>query len=69
MDAAVARIKREIELLAEYRKRLITDIVTGKLDVRATAARLPEEISPVGEKVLEEGRGIEEMDDAAEEAA
>ena len=34
--------KREIELLQEYRTRLIADVVTGKLDVRGTAADLPE---------------------------
>ncbi len=33
----------EIELMREYRTRLIADVVTGKLDVRQAAARLPEE--------------------------
>ena len=33
---------REIELLREYRTRLISDVVTGKLDVRDAAAELPE---------------------------
>ena len=33
---------REIELLNEYRTRLIADVVTGKLDVREAAAALPE---------------------------
>ncbi|TAL82284.1 MAG: restriction endonuclease subunit S, partial [Candidimonas sp.] len=32
---------REIELLREYQTRLIADVVTGKLDVREAAARLP----------------------------
>lgn len=32
---------RNISLLNEYRTRLITDIVTGKLDVRSIAATLP----------------------------
>ena len=32
------------DLLREYRTRLITDVVTGKLDVRSAAARLPDEI-------------------------
>ena len=36
-------IQREIELLREYRTRLITDVVTGKLDVRDAAAELPED--------------------------
>ena len=34
---------RQIELLEEYRTRLIADVVTGKLDVRAAAADLPNE--------------------------
>ena len=39
--------KREIELLREYRTRLIADIVTGKLDVREVVAGLPD-AHPVG---------------------
>ena len=34
--------KREVELLDEYRARLIADVVTGKLDARGAAAALPE---------------------------
>ena len=37
-----ARARRQIDLLREYRTRLIADVVTGKLDVRETAASLPE---------------------------
>ena len=37
IDTAVARARREIELLREYRTRLIADVVTGKVDVRAAA--------------------------------
>ena len=40
-NSAIARARRQIELLQEYRTRLIADVVTGKLDVRA--ARLPDE--------------------------
>ena len=40
LDTAVARARREIELLREYRTRLIADVVTGKVDVRAAAAGL-----------------------------
>ena len=43
IDAAISRARRQTELLREYRTRLIADIVTGKLDVRETAANLPEE--------------------------
>lgn len=41
---AISRLEREITLLREYRTRLISDVVTGKLDVREAAARLPEEV-------------------------
>lgn len=43
---ATSRLEHEIELLREYRTRLVADVVTGKLDVRETAARLPEEAAP-----------------------
>lgn len=40
---AITRLEREITLLREYRTRLVSDVVTGKLDVRAAAAKLPDE--------------------------
>ena len=43
VDAAIARARRQIDLMEEYRTRLIADVVTGKLDVREEAARLPDE--------------------------
>jgi len=43
IGTAIARFEREITLLREYRTRLTADVVTGKLDVRAAAAQLPEE--------------------------
>jgi type I restriction enzyme S subunit len=43
LDSAISRVAREIELLREYRTRLVADVVTGKLDVREAAARLPDE--------------------------
>jgi type I restriction enzyme S subunit len=43
LAAVAARCEREISLLREYRTRLIADVVTGKLDVREAAARLPQE--------------------------
>ena len=41
-NTAIARTEREIALMQEYRTRLTADIVTGKLDVREAAARLPD---------------------------
>ncbi len=43
---AISRLEREIDLLREYRTRLVADVVTGKLDVREAAARLPDEVGP-----------------------
>jgi type I restriction enzyme S subunit len=42
-ETVISRLEREIELLLEYRTRLVADVVTGKLDVREAAARLPDE--------------------------
>ncbi len=37
-----SRARREIELLQEFRTRLVADVVTGQVDVRAIAATLPD---------------------------
>ena len=42
VDADIARARRHIELLREYRTRLIADVVTGKFDVREVATTLSE---------------------------
>ena len=42
IDSAVTRAWRQIELVEEYRTRLVADVVTGKLDVREAWARLAE---------------------------
>ncbi|MCB0711739.1 MAG: restriction endonuclease subunit S [Ignavibacteriae bacterium] len=55
----------EITLLNEYRTRLISDVVTGKLDVREAAAALPDEVE---EEELEEIEVGEEGDLEEEEA-
>ena len=43
IDAAITRAQLQTELLQEYRTRLISDVVTGKVDVREAASQLPEE--------------------------
>ena len=35
IDSAIDRARRQIELMEEYRTRLIADVVTGEIDVRA----------------------------------
>ena len=52
IEAVIGRARRQIELVQEYRTRLIADVVTGKLDVREAAAQLPDEADdqdPIGE--------------------
>ncbi len=66
-SAAIDRAHHEIELLREYRTRLIADVVTGKLDVRAAAAELPEETEGSGsldeaDSPLEENEETEDTD-------
>ncbi len=42
IDTAIDLTRRKIELMREYRTRLIADVVTGKLDAREVAANLPD---------------------------
>lgn len=61
---AIARFEREITLLREYRTRLTADVVTGKLDVRAAAAQLPDpedEPAEAGVEEIEEETEMEEI--------
>jgi len=54
LDKAIDAAHREIDLLREYRTRLIADVVTGKLDVRDVAAHLPDEPEEQPEPLDEE---------------
>ena len=56
VNIAIAR--RQIDLLQEYRTRLIADVVTGKLDVREAAALLPDESED--EESIDEGSPLAE---------
>ena len=42
-DDTIDRARRQLDLLLEFRTRLIADVVTGKIDVREAAAALAEE--------------------------
>ncbi|HHY39552.1 MAG TPA: hypothetical protein GX507_11615 [Clostridia bacterium] len=68
IDAAISATRREIELLREYRTRLIADVVTGKVDVREVAAQLPEE-PPEEEAELMDTEEIAEAEAADDDAA
>lgn len=67
LNVAISRLEREIELLNEYRTRLFADVVTGKLDVRLAAARLPAEA--VSEDVPADESLVDEQEIADAEAA
>ena len=75
LELAVARAERETSLLHEFRTRLIAEVVTGKLDVREAASRLPDEVEepePLDETdALTEGKEepSDDLDAAPEEAA
>ena len=69
IDIATDRARRQIDLLKEYRSRLIADVVTGKLDVRGAAARLPEADSLADDDALTTQAaetGVMELEDATE---
>lgn len=60
-------LQKEIALLKEYRTRLVSDVVTGKVDVRTAAAALPDPYVDdiVSESDLASGGGeetVEELD-------
>ncbi len=55
--STITRTKREIDLIHEYRTRLISDVVTGKIDVRHLAP-------PPGSEDLEDmAEALEPLED------
>ena len=48
INETVARSQHQIDLMNEYRTRLIADVVTGQMDVRVAAEELPEHIGKIG---------------------
>lgn len=61
LDQAVDATRRELDLLRELRTRLIADVVTGQLDVRAAAAALPDE--PTDDEPLDDADETPDEDD------
>ena len=68
IDTAIARARRQIELVEEYRTRLIADVVTGKLDVREAAAQLPDESDEEG-PIDRDGLVLDNMDDGSSDVS
>jgi type I restriction enzyme, S subunit len=52
IDQAISRAQREIELMREYRNRMISDVVTGKIDIRGIDVP---EVAEEELQVLDEG--------------
>ena len=68
-DTIGNRLKREIDVLRELRTRLIADVVTGKLDVRDAASRLPEATAiDLDAEPIDEADDPELIDEEAAEA-
>ena len=68
LNEAIARLEREIELLLEYRTRVVTDIVTGQLDVRAAAGQLSDAAAEFEAEAGDEAEDHESTDEEATEA-
>lgn len=71
---AEQRIGKEIKLIREFRTRLIADVVTGKLDVREAAAKLPAEaleVEPLDEieDALQDDSTADDIEAEAADAA
>jgi len=67
LDRALNAITGEVDLVREYRTRLIADVVTGKLDVREVVGLLPEEgQEPESSEDIEAAGDAEELKDDGE---
>lgn len=64
-DATIQRAEREIELILEYRNRLISDTVTGKIDVQGISVPEPDaaDLTPLDAEVDEEMDEDEPIDE------
>ena len=69
LENFISRMEREIDLLREYRTRLVADVVTGQLDVLEAAIRLPkEEVTAIEADPADEVDDPELIDEEAAEA-
>jgi type I restriction enzyme S subunit len=65
IDNALPVFQKEIELLREYRTRLISDVVTGQIDVRDVV--IPE-YTPEEDAEIDTDDAGEDMEEVAEDA-
>ena len=62
-DNSINKMRRQIDLIQEYRTRLISDVVTGKVDVRDVVGELPDTDSitdPDVDGTVHDGPGIKD---------
>jgi len=52
LSLAIGQTERQISIIREYQTRLVADVVTGQLDVREAAARLPDDQPETGVEEL-----------------
>ncbi len=68
-ETTIHNLANEIQLLQEYRTRLIADVVTGKLDVRSFARTLPAEIAEEAAELANSELSDDEFSDSDDELA
>ena len=69
LNAAIAHAQREIDLIREYRTRLIADVVTGKVDVRGLAPTEPLQEEPLADVDIDDDPQEDTDPEPGEEAA
>lgn len=68
-DRPAARALQEIELIREYRNHLVSDVVSGKLDVRQAVANLPDvslASEPLNSLDVDEAEALDAQSDVEE---
>ncbi|SIO66989.1 type I restriction enzyme, S subunit [Bradyrhizobium erythrophlei] len=68
LNQAITSVSLEIRYIQEFRTRLIADVVTGKLDVRAAAASLPEITELKAPDILDDDLPEDNLDEAIGDA-
>lgn len=64
-DAGMEVIEKEVALIQEFRTRLIADVVTGKLDVRAAAVTLPD-VTEI--EAIDDLAEVDDLDETVDDA-
>lgn len=68
LEASIEKIEHEVRLIREYRTSLIADVVTGKVDVRAAAQQLPDDVDDAelwDEAISDDDDDLAEVEEAS----